>query len=205
MKIIRTTGLETRIILAILFASLFLVPYISSSFALTDSICGTYGLNANQTKTCLQSYLSYSKMNHMTDKQMQAKLDQFRQAIRQNQVLQNVTQYHSYVIQKPTIAYAILHGDLSQKAWYDTKTKMDLNELAMKIKNWKTYDHNVVPVPATCSAWHICNHFNIIPINHTSIELKPQFSGHESGFINGTSQIKNMTQLQTYMTENKTR
>lgn len=188
---------------------LVLVTFSLSSYAVSDSICGLAGEDTKAVRDCIHSYLAYQKMNHSTDNAMQQTLDENRNTTRHMQTFQNITAYHDWVISKPKLGELMTWNDIEKRSWYDVYTKQTLNEMQMQIKLWKEYDHNPVPVPATCPAWHVCGSDNTPEsmvklvneirqgLNNTNstITLKPEMQQNPSGYIHSDSTVKNWNDL----------
>lgn len=187
-------GIFSLIIIAIL-----IVPLMNNANAL-GSVCNLAGANSTEVKQCVKGFLEYQKMNHSTDSQMQQVIDSNRDSIRHTQKLQDPNETQTWVESKGTIARQQQAMDVINRDWYNVYTNQNKHEINLQFKLWKTYDHNIVPVPATCPKWHDCI-ITPVPVNSTIIPLKPEFANHTSGVINNPSPVANWLDLQKWFEE----
>jgi hypothetical protein len=201
---------------------IFLLISVIDAYASPESVCGLAGANSTAVHTCIASYLHYQKMNQYTDQWMQKSLDANKDSVRHEQLLQNQTQYHEWVIAKPNMSKAMTTSDLEKRSWYDNYMKDNLHQMTMEIKWWKQYDHNPMPMPVTCPAWHVCGSDNR-PLNMTQLEheiksqknatlsksnstilLKPEFTNHTSGYLTTKTLVKNWQDFAQWFALNQT-
>ena len=199
-----------------------LIPSLGLSYAFLDQICFLANANSTMIRNCIDSYLQFEKMSKTSYNSMQANLDQQRNDIRENQVLQNATIAGDYKSVEPQVAKAMINGDLLQREWYNERMQYNLEKMMQQVKYWKTYDHNPEPQPA-CPAWHECGP-NGVPLNYTQIEqeiksqnqtmshyqqnstvpakyLKPEMSQYPTGIVNQVAAVKNWQDLEKWFME----
>lgn len=182
----------------------------TNSYAI-NSICSNSGQNGTQIRTCMHSYMEYQKMNRDTDNSFQSSLDNMRHELKSNQIKSDPNQTLTMILEKKQMAKQQWYEAFQNRIDYTKIADSDTGELLAKYHSF--LKEQPIPVkPVTCPAWHEDCGLNSNPYtsttkgnphtNMTSITLKPEMQTHPSGMIENIPVIKNMNDLQAWMTNN---
>lgn len=199
-------------------------PSLLTAYAYPDQICSLAGANSTMIQNCIHNFLYFQNMSKTSYQSMQNDLDNQRDNIRHNQVLQNETQASDYKEGMKNMSYTMTWNAINERQWYNDEMKNNLEKMMQQVKYWKTYDHNPTPQP-NCPAWKECGPDGV-PLNMTQLQeeittqhetmtnfqqnhtnstayLKPEMYEHPSGVITENAAIKNWQDLENWFLQHQ--